>query len=130
MYARYAYNKNKLKGAGGPDDGINLGATNRGGAQAQAQGGGGPGPGPGGAGQAAEKPGGTPSGGEETEPPFMEKLFKSIMFGLINSIIVLPVMISFTQIIFRDPFFRPKLPELTKLVLCVQKTGKPNIGRG
>ena len=42
---------------------------------------------------------------------------RDIMYGIINSIMCLPVMISFTSIIFRDPAFAIYLPKLVKLVL-------------
>lgn len=45
------------------------------------------------------------------------ELFKSIIFGIINGIIILPVMIGFAQIIFRHKFFVPYIGSLTKLVL-------------
>ena len=44
-------------------------------------------------------------------------LFKAIVFGIINGIIILPVMIGFAQIIFRHKFFEPYIGSLTKLVL-------------
>ena len=39
----------------------------------------------------------------------------SIMYALINLAIVLPVIMSFGNIIYQDPFFRPYLPVLVKL---------------
>jgi sulfate permease, SulP family len=39
------------------------------------------------------------------------------LFGVINAIIILPVTISFTSIIFREPIFLEYLPILIKLVL-------------
>ncbi len=42
----------------------------------------------------------------------------SIMYGLINAVIVLPVIMSFGNIIYQDGFFRPYLPILVKLTLC------------
>ena len=39
------------------------------------------------------------------------------MFGLVNVIILAPVCVSFTSIIFSHPIFIPYLPSLTKLVL-------------
>lgn len=41
----------------------------------------------------------------------------SIMYGLINTIIVLPVLMSFGSIIYSDAFFRPYLPILVKLTV-------------
>ena len=42
---------------------------------------------------------------------------KGILFGLINGIMVTPVMISFCTIIFRDAAYAAYLPSLVKLVL-------------
>jgi SulP family sulfate permease len=39
------------------------------------------------------------------------------MYGLINASIVLPVLMSFASIIYRDPAFGPFMPVLTRLVL-------------
>jgi len=46
---------------------------------------------------------------------------RGIIFGLINGVVLVPVMIGFAQIIFRDPFFEPKKALLVKAVLfsCV-----------
>jgi len=41
----------------------------------------------------------------------------SIAYGLINSTIVLPVLISFGSIIYHDDFFRPYMPLLVKLTV-------------
>lgn len=55
---------------------------------------------------------------DENKPvPFPVFLFRASMFGIVNAIIILPVMIGFAQIIFRDPFFAPYMDQLTKLVL-------------
>ncbi|DAZ94510.1 TPA: hypothetical protein N0F65_011863 [Lagenidium giganteum] len=43
--------------------------------------------------------------------------FKIGMYGVLNTVILIPIMISFAQIIFRDPVFRPYMSELIKLVL-------------
>lgn len=40
-----------------------------------------------------------------------------VIYGCVNSVMCIPVMISFTSIIFRDPAFAPYLPKLVKLVL-------------
>ena len=61
-----------------------------------------------------------PNGGATTnifanEPPNPPSI--SITYGLINSAIVLPVLISFGSIIYHDEFFRPYIPLLVKL--CV-----------
>ena len=34
------------------------------------------------------------------------------IYGFVNSVMCIPVMISFTSIIFRDPAFAPYLPRL------------------
>ena len=39
------------------------------------------------------------------------------LYGVINGILLIPVSISFTSIIYSDPFFQPYLPQLVKLVL-------------
>lgn len=49
---------------------------------------------------------------KESNPPFV-----SFMFGIINSLIVLPIIMSFGSIIYRDSFFRPYMPVLVKLTL-------------
>jgi len=41
----------------------------------------------------------------------------SIMYGIINTVIVLPVLMSFGSIIYHDEFFRPYLPVLIKLTV-------------
>jgi len=41
----------------------------------------------------------------------------SLAYGLINSTIVLPVLISFGSIIYHDDFFRPYMPLLVKLTV-------------
>lgn len=43
-------------------------------------------------------------------------LFKAVMYGIINSVLVIPVFMSFATIIFRDPYFQDKMPILVKLV--------------
>lgn len=40
-----------------------------------------------------------------------------ILYGMINSVIMLPILISFGNIIYRDEFFRPYLPLLIKLTI-------------
>ncbi|KAH9137134.1 hypothetical protein AeRB84_005883 [Aphanomyces euteiches] len=45
------------------------------------------------------------------------KYLKIGLYGLINAIILVPLMISFSQIIFRDPVFQPYLAELVKLTM-------------
>jgi len=41
----------------------------------------------------------------------------SIMYGIVNAVIVLPVLMSFGNIIFHDEFFHPYLPVLIKLTV-------------
>lgn len=41
----------------------------------------------------------------------------SVMYGLVNAVIVLPVIMSFGNIIYHDDFFRPYLPVLVKLTV-------------
>jgi SulP family sulfate permease len=41
----------------------------------------------------------------------------SVMYGIVNAVIVLPVLMSFGNIIFHDDFFRPFLPVLVKLTV-------------
>ncbi|OQR91081.1 Sulfate Permease (SulP) Family, partial [Thraustotheca clavata] len=45
-----------------------------------------------------------------------QNTIKALMYGLINAALVVPVMMSFTAIIFSNPFFSPYMPTLTKLV--------------
>ena len=47
----------------------------------------------------------------------VQSLFHSILFGCINAVMCIPVMISFTSIIFRDDAYRQVLPSLIKIVL-------------
>lgn len=57
---------------------------------------------------------------DETESPFPEihtPAIISIMYGLINAVIVLPVLMSFGSIIYRDEAFAPYLPVLIKLTV-------------
>ena len=49
---------------------------------------------------------------KEPNPPSI-----SIMYGAINAIIVLPVIMSFGSIIFHDEFFKPYLPVLVELTV-------------
>jgi len=41
----------------------------------------------------------------------------SIMYGIVNTVIVLPVLMSFGSIIYHDEFFRPYMPVLVKLTV-------------
>lgn len=60
-----------------------------------------------------------------TEHPVQKRwrydlIVKGILFGAINAVILVPVLISFAHIIFRDPYFNASMPYLSKLVLpCV-----------
>ncbi|OQR87776.1 Sulfate Permease (SulP) Family [Achlya hypogyna] len=54
------------------------------------------------------------SGTDESES---SKYLKIGLYGVINAIILVPLMISFAQIIFRDPVFQPYLSELVKLTM-------------
>jgi hypothetical protein len=47
----------------------------------------------------------------------LRTVFHGVLFGCINAIMCIPVMISFTTIIFRDEAFKEFLPSLVKLVL-------------
>ena len=47
----------------------------------------------------------------------LEKLIHPVLFGTINAIMCVPVMISFTSIIFQDQAFREVLPSLIKIML-------------
>jgi hypothetical protein len=47
----------------------------------------------------------------------LRTVFHGVLFGCINAIMCIPVMISFTTIIFRDEAFLEALPSLVKLVL-------------
>ena len=42
----------------------------------------------------------------------------SIMYGVINATIVLPVLMSFSSIIYQDPIYMPYMPVLVKLTIC------------
>jgi len=42
---------------------------------------------------------------------------RAVVFGLINAVVLVPIMVGFAQIIFRDPFFEKQRPILVKLVL-------------
>lgn len=49
---------------------------------------------------------------KQTNPPGL-----SIMYGIVNAVIVLPVIMSFGNIIYHDDFFRPYLPVLVKMTV-------------
>lgn len=49
---------------------------------------------------------------KQPNPPLV-----SVMYGVVNAVIVLPVLMSFGNIIFHDEFFRPYLPVLVKLTV-------------
>ncbi|RMX69466.1 hypothetical protein DD238_001378 [Peronospora effusa] len=46
-----------------------------------------------------------------------QRKIKIGVFGVLNTVILVPLMISFAQIIFRDPEFQPYMNDLVKLVL-------------
>ncbi|CAH0479438.1 unnamed protein product [Peronospora belbahrii] len=46
-----------------------------------------------------------------------ERNIKIGVYGVLNTVILVPLMISFAQIIFRDPEFQPYMNDLVKLVL-------------
>ena len=46
-----------------------------------------------------------------------KRYFLDCLYGIINGVMVVPVSISFTSIIFKDSSFREALPSLVKLVL-------------
>ena len=43
-------------------------------------------------------------------------LYARSMYGVIQSVLLVPICISFATIIYRDPFFSAHLPMLIKLV--------------
>ncbi|RLN79409.1 hypothetical protein BBJ28_00005411, partial [Nothophytophthora sp. Chile5] len=47
----------------------------------------------------------------------MQRRIKIGVYGVLNTVILVPLMISFAQIIFRDPEFQPYMNDLVKLVL-------------
>jgi hypothetical protein len=53
----------------------------------------------------------------KSKDPKTETL-KALMYGVLISLIIVPVNISFAAIIFSDSFYQPHLPGLTKLVLA------------
>lgn len=50
------------------------------------------------------------------EPTATASYARATVAGLVNSVIALPLQLSFAAIIFQDPFFRPLLGSLVKLV--------------
>ena len=46
-----------------------------------------------------------------------KNLFADSLYGFVNGVMVIPVMISFTSIIFRNQAFEAYMPSLIKLVL-------------
>eukprot|EP00038_Savillea_parva_P025233 m.46802 g.46802 ORF g.46802 m.46802 type:complete len:1030 (+) comp6806_c0_seq1:50-3139(+) len=49
--------------------------------------------------------------------PALAKLIRPLIVGVINGIIVLPVMVGYAQIVFKDPFFKPYMPTLINLMV-------------
>ncbi|CAM9457545.1 unnamed protein product, partial [Ectocarpus sp. 13 AM-2016] len=55
---------------------------------------------------------------EKKRPPLLpESVVRGLAYGMVNGILLPPVMVSFAAMIFRDPAFTPHLPRLVKLVL-------------
>nr|CCA18297.1 Sulfate Permease (SulP) Family putative [Albugo laibachii Nc14]CCA18429.1 Sulfate Permease (SulP) Family putative [Albugo laibachii Nc14] len=46
-----------------------------------------------------------------------DQIVRTTLYGVMNTVILVPLMISFAQIIFRDSAFRPFMSELIKLVM-------------
>ncbi|CCI46630.1 unnamed protein product [Albugo candida] len=46
-----------------------------------------------------------------------DQIVRTTLYGVMNTVILVPLMISFAQIIFRDSAFRPYMSELIKLVM-------------
>lgn len=57
------------------------------------------------------------SGVADNQEGFSEKVVQPIIFGLINVVVLVPLMVGFSNIIFADPFFAPYRPLLIKLTL-------------
>ena len=51
------------------------------------------------------------------KPVEVQSLLHSVLFGCINAVMCIPVMISFTSIIFRDDAYHQVLPSLIKILL-------------
>ncbi|CAM9397465.1 unnamed protein product, partial [Hapterophycus canaliculatus] len=51
------------------------------------------------------------------KPLIPEPIVRGIAYGTVNGILLPPVLVSFTAMIFRDPAFTPHLPRLVKLVM-------------
>eukprot|EP00055_Hartaetosiga_balthica_P012536 m.61143 g.61143 ORF g.61143 m.61143 type:complete len:1064 (-) comp7982_c0_seq1:318-3509(-) len=54
---------------------------------------------------------------DEISTSSCKRITTAILYGLINSIVLIPVIISFAQIIFRNPYFESAMPYLIKLVI-------------
>ncbi|CAN0136709.1 unnamed protein product, partial [Ectocarpus sp. 12 AP-2014] len=55
---------------------------------------------------------------DKKRPPLLpESVVRGLAYGMVNGILLPPVMVSFAAMIFRDPAFTPHLPRLVKLVL-------------
>lgn len=54
---------------------------------------------------------------QRTHSKDIQDIIHSVLFGIINAIMCIPVMISFASIIFRDDAFREVLPSIVKIVL-------------
>ncbi|TMW67796.1 hypothetical protein Poli38472_007468 [Pythium oligandrum] len=60
---------------------------------------------------------GVADGKQQQASPETGRAVKIGLYGVLNTVICIPVMISFAQIIFRDPAFQPYMSDLVKLVL-------------
>ncbi|CAM9163725.1 unnamed protein product, partial [Ectocarpus sp. 6 AP-2014] len=55
---------------------------------------------------------------DEKWPPLLpESVLRGLAYGMVNGILLPPIMASFAAMIFRDPAFTPHLPRLVKLVV-------------
>ncbi|CBN77831.1 conserved unknown protein [Ectocarpus siliculosus] len=55
---------------------------------------------------------------DKKRPPLLpESVVRGLAYGMVNGILLPPVMVSFAAMIFRDPAFTPHLPRLVKLVM-------------
>ena len=46
-----------------------------------------------------------------------KRVLSILVYGIINAIICIPVEIGWSQVIFRDPFFKPYLSDMLKLLV-------------
>eukprot|EP00756_Hemistasia_phaeocysticola_P007184 Hpha_TRINITY_DN14152_c0_g1::TRINITY_DN14152_c0_g1_i1::g.10629::m.10629/K03321/TC.SULP; sulfate permease, SulP family len=57
----------------------------------------------------------TPNEGQQQG--IFAKVARGVLYGAVNAVLNIPALIGYASIIFADPFFRPYLPQLVKLVL-------------